>query len=69
MGTGDISSHSFRRGGATWALSCGVPGGIVKLLGDWKSAEYLVYLDQIPQTVLDRYRRLLDSQTSVSLTD
>ena len=56
---GDFSSHSFRRGGATWALSCGVPGEIVKLLGDWKSAAYLVYLDQIPQTVLDRYRRLL----------
>ena len=55
----DFSSHSFRRGGATWALSCGVPGEIVKLLGDWKSASYLVYLDQIPKTVLDRYRLLL----------
>ncbi|XP_070173454.1 inositol 1,4,5-trisphosphate-gated calcium channel ITPR3-like [Littorina saxatilis] len=34
---GNFSSHSFRRGGAAWALSCGVPGEIVKVMGDWKS--------------------------------
>ena len=27
-------SHSFRRGSATWALQCGVPGEVVKILGD-----------------------------------
>jgi hypothetical protein len=56
-GSGTVSSHSLRRGGATWALSCGTPGEIVKLMGDWKSACYLVYLDQIPSNIVDNYRR------------
>lgn len=52
-----ISSHSFRRGGATWALSCGIPGEIVKVMGDWQSPCYLLYLDQIPRFVIDTFRR------------
>lgn len=56
---GTYTSHSLRRGGATWALSCGVPGEVVKCLGDWKSNAYLSYLDQIPQTVQDFYRTVL----------
>lgn len=52
-----ISSHSFRRGGATWALSVGVPGEIIKSLGDWHSTAYLSYLDQVPQDIIDFYRR------------
>ena len=28
---GMFGSHSFRRGSATWALCCGVPGEVVKL--------------------------------------
>lgn len=52
----NISSHSFRRGGATWALSCGIPGEIVKAMGDWQSACYLLYLDQLPQFVIDHFR-------------
>ncbi|KAK7485543.1 hypothetical protein BaRGS_00023231 [Batillaria attramentaria] len=55
-GRTDISSHSFRRGGATWALSCGVPGEVIKVMGDWKSSAYLAYVDQIPQLTLDYYR-------------
>lgn len=51
-----FSSHSFRRGGATFALSLGIPGEIIKLWGDWKSTAYLAYIDQVPQSVLDRYR-------------
>ncbi|XP_070183858.1 uncharacterized protein [Littorina saxatilis] len=53
---GNFSSHSFRRGGAAWALSCGVPGEIVKVMGDWKSTAYLGYLDQLPPKVIDSYR-------------
>ena len=53
-----FSSHSFRRGSAVWALQCGVPGEVVKVMGDWKSNVYLNYLDNIPQQVLDRYRNL-----------
>ena len=49
------SSHSFRRGSATWALSSGIPGEIVKIMGDWKSSVYLDYLDQVPQSVVHSY--------------
>lgn len=53
-----FSSHSFRRGGACWALQCGVPGEIVQQLGDWRTDVYKQYLDQLPQQVHDHYRRL-----------
>ena len=56
--SGQITSHSFRRGGAVHALSSGLPGEVVKLFGDWKSAAYLSYLDQLPQSILDYYRVL-----------
>ena len=39
------AGHSLRRGGATWALKCGVPGEIIKSIGDWRSMAYLQYLD------------------------
>ena len=39
------SGHSFRRGGATFALHCGVPGHYIKLQGDWLSNTYERYLD------------------------
>jgi len=55
-GRTDISCHSFRRGGATWALSSGVPGEVIKVMGDWKSSAYLAYIDQIPQVTMDYYR-------------
>lgn len=41
----DFSSHSLRRGGATWAARCGVQGEIIKILGDWRSQAYQEYLD------------------------
>ena len=53
------ASHSFRRGGASWALQCGVPGEVIQLLGDWKSDCYRQYLDTLPQRVHDQYRELL----------
>ena len=57
IGVAGVSSHSLCKGGATWAPSSGIPGEIVKAMGDWKCVCYLVYLDQIPQTVIDRYRQ------------
>ena len=39
------SSHSFRRGGATFAFKCAVPGELIKQHGDWSSAAYLSYLN------------------------
>ena len=46
-----FSSHSFRRGGATFAFQSGVPSYLVKLQGDWRSDAYTRYLDV---SVLDR---------------
>ena len=39
-----FSSHSFRRGGATFAYQAGVPGQLIKLTGDWRSSTYERYL-------------------------
>ena len=57
-----FSSHSFRRGGACWALQCGVPGEVIQQFGDWKSDAYKDYLDQIPRRVHDDYRQLMISK-------
>ncbi len=40
-----FSSHSFRRGGASWAFHSKVPGELIKVHGDWSSDTYLRYLD------------------------
>lgn len=31
------SGHSFRRGGASFALQCGLPVDLIKIQGDWRS--------------------------------
>ena len=56
QGEGNLSGHSFRRGGACWAPSQNIPGEIIKIMGDWKSTVYMSYLDQLPQPVLDHFR-------------
>ena len=38
------SSHSFRRGGATWAFSSNIPSELIQLYGDWSSDAYKTYL-------------------------
>ena len=38
------SGHSFRRGGASFALQCGIPTEWIKLQGDWTSDAYQRYL-------------------------
>ena len=37
-------SHSFRRGGATFALEAGVPLDSIAIMGDWKSDAMYLYL-------------------------
>ena len=37
------SGHSFRRGGASWAFSKGVPGELIQIHGDWHSDAYKLY--------------------------
>ena len=39
------SGHSFRRGGASFAFQCEVPGELIQAQGDWKSDTYKRYLD------------------------
>ena len=39
------SSHSLRRGGASWAAHCGLPGHVIRLLGDWRSEAFMKYID------------------------
>ena len=39
-----FSSHSFRRGGASWAFKVGVPPAFIQLQGDWQSDAYLQYV-------------------------
>lgn len=40
----DYSTHSFRRGGASWAFKCNIPSELIQLQGDWKSDAYKLYL-------------------------
>ena len=44
LNSANYSSHSFRRGGATFAFSHEAPTAFIKAQGDWKSDAYLVYL-------------------------
>ena len=40
-----FKGHSFRRGAASWAFTCGVPGELIQLYGDWSSDVYKLYLE------------------------
>ena len=39
------SSHSFRRGGGSWAFHSNVPVDLIQVQGDWGSDAYKKYLD------------------------
>ena len=43
--SGRYSGHSFRRGGATFALESGAPPDLVQAQGDWRSDAYKLYID------------------------
>ena len=45
MDATQYSSHSFRRGGASWSFLAGVPTEMIKLMGDWRSDAYLRYIE------------------------
>ena len=45
LDSSQYSSHSFRRGGATFAFSIGVSGELIQSQGDWRSDAYKVYLE------------------------
>lgn len=50
--------HSFRRGGASWAYSVGVPGELIQIFGDWASDAYKGYLDLSFEAKLDLASRI-----------
>ena len=59
------SSHSFRRGGATWAFGCEVSPELIQIHGDWKSEAYKRYLDfdfedwgRVVKLMLDKIKKL-----------
>ncbi len=56
-GAKDYAAHSFRRGGASWALQQGIPGEVIRVMGDWQSLAYLSYLT-VPLTLR---RQAMDS--------
>ena len=39
----NLTPHSLRRGGATFALECGTPPVCIKLQGDWASDAWMIY--------------------------
>lgn len=47
----NISCHSFRRGGATWAFQAGVSIESIKHIGDWKSNAYMRYIQISPKSL------------------
>lgn len=49
-----FSTHSFRRGGASWAFSCNIPGEMIQIMGDWRSDSYLRYLE-VPMSTKRSY--------------
>jgi len=55
-----FSTHSFRRGGATLAFRAGIAGDTIKILGDWQSEAYQVYLEcpiEVKAKASDLFRR------------
>ena len=59
----DFSSHSFRRGGATFAFQCAIPGELIQQHGDLTSAAYLAYLD-----FSDEQKLLVSNRLAVAVT-
>ena len=58
-----FSGHSFRRGGATFALHCGVPSDYIKLQGDWKSNAHERYLDHSLRYKLETVKQMCEGIT------
>ena len=55
-----FSSHSFRRGGASWAFKANVPGEMIQVHGDWVSDAYKRYLHFPMSTKLSVVKKMRD---------
>lgn len=53
-------THSLRRGGASWALKCGLNADVIRLLGDWKSNAYQCYLEVPLPDKIDHMAKFAD---------
>ncbi len=56
-----FSTHSFRRGGATYCFQSKVPSELIKLHGDWASDAYLLYLQFSLSDKLSVAKRMVDN--------
>ena len=61
MDTSCYAGHSLHRGGTIRALRCGVPGEVIKVMGDWRSEAYLHYLD-VTQNLKLKYVEFMSHQ-------
>lgn len=55
------SSHSFRRGGATYSFQSQVPSELIKLHGDWASDAYMLYLQFSLSDKISVAKRMVDA--------
>lgn len=56
-----FSCHSFRRGGASWAFSVGLPGEFIQISGDWASDCYKSYLEVSMETKVHFAKHIANS--------
>jgi len=54
----EYTSHSFRRGGATYAFQSGGTAELIKKLGDWRNDAYLEYIDCPLEDSVEAGRRI-----------
>ena len=60
----DYGTHSFRCGGASFALEAGVPLDTISIMGDWKSDSVFLYLHMPLSQRLSAQRTLASHLTS-----
>ena len=63
-GVSCLSTHSFRRGGASALANCGVPEHIIMLLGRWRSDAYRVYV-QLSDEFISEVSQQLGAQAAI----
>ena len=63
----EISSHSFRIGGASAALSAGASDALIKILGRWSSDCYIRYL-RVSDDLIGKFQRAMAKVTSTTST-
>ena len=60
----EVSGHSYRRGGATFAFMAGVPDILIQHQGDWQSMAYRMYVDMNPEGMRRATQQMFDALRS-----